>query len=74
MSSIQDRKVSRNSVGNDAKIGNINDDKNSIAKKEAFQKAWDETHTMFREKMMKKEATSDGTPHGRIHTAELCTA
>ena len=42
-------------VGNDAKIGNSNDDKNNIAKKEAFQKAWDEAHEMFREKMKKKE-------------------
>ena len=43
-------------VGSDVKLGNSNDDKiNNIAKKEAFQKAWDEAHEMFREKMKKKE-------------------
>ena len=56
VSSIQDRKVSSNGVGSGAKIGNSNDDKiNNITKKEAFQKAWDEAHEMFREKMKKKE-------------------
>ena len=42
-------------VGSDAKIGSSNLDKSNIAKKEAFQKAWDEAHEMFREKMKKKE-------------------
>ncbi|KAL7498923.1 hypothetical protein ACHAWT_010273 [Skeletonema menzelii] len=51
VSSIKDRKVS-----SDAKSSSSKDDNNSnIAKKEAFQKAWDEAHEMFREKMKKKE-------------------
>lgn len=52
VSSIQDRKTSHRTLGSDAKSGSNND---GGKKKEAFHKAWDEAHDLFREKMKKKE-------------------
>ena len=52
VSSIQDRHMPTHSLGSEAKSGSISKD---TAKKEAFQKAWDEAHEMFREKIKKKE-------------------
>jgi len=54
VSSIQDRHVSNASVGSEAKSSGKSSSSN-VGKKEAFQKAWDEAHDMFREKMKKKE-------------------
>jgi len=56
VSSIHDRNVSNLSLGSAA--NNTSSSSSNVAKKEAFQKAWDEAHDMFREKMKKKEKQS----------------
>ncbi|KAL7527717.1 hypothetical protein ACHAXR_002091 [Thalassiosira sp. AJA248-18] len=52
VSTIQERNLSKQTKGEGGVIQQTDE------KKEAFQKAWDEAHTMFREKMKTKEKQS----------------
>ena len=58
VTTIQERNISNRREDSEIKKGDGTNDNNTsvnIDKKEAFQKAWDEAHVMFREKMKKKE-------------------